>query len=97
MLAHVHYGLGMAELGRGRAAAAVPWLERAVARRAGPDQDPNEQAEAELGLAQALVAAHRDRARARTLAEHAIATWSAAGAEFADKRAAATTWLATVR
>ncbi len=97
LLAHVHYGLGMAELGRGSAAAAVPWLERAVARRAGPDQDPNEQAEAELGLAQALVAAHRDRARARTLAEHAIATWTAAGAEFADKRAAATTWLATVR
>ena len=96
LMAHVHYGLGMAELGRGRAAAAVSWLERAVARRTGPDQDPNEQAEAELGLAQALVAAHRDRRRARTLAEHAIATWTAAGDGFADKRAAATAWLATV-
>ena len=87
--AHVAYGLGQAELARGHAADAVTWLERAVARRAGPDQDPNEQAEAAYALAQALVAAGRDRARARALAAPAIATWTAAGAEFAGERDAA--------
>ncbi|MEZ4402510.1 MAG: serine/threonine-protein kinase [Kofleriaceae bacterium] len=95
LLAHVWYGRGMVALAAGRAAAAVGWLERAVARRAGDGQDPNEQAEAELGLAKALVAARRDRARAVELARHAIATWGAAGSGFDRERAAAEAWLAT--
>ena len=98
-MAHVWYGLGLAELARGRAKVAVTWLERAVARRdrAGAELDRNEQAEAREALARALVAAGGDRARARKLAELAIAAWTELGENFDGKRTAAATWLATVK
>ncbi|HUQ08220.1 MAG TPA: serine/threonine-protein kinase [Kofleriaceae bacterium] len=99
VMAHVWYGIGLAELARGRANVAVTWLERAVARRdrAGAELDRNEQAEAREALARALVAAGGDRARARTLAEQAIEAWRELGENFDGKRTAAETWRATVK
>ncbi len=97
VMAHVWYGLGQAELARGRAGVAVTWLEQAVTRRTGVELDRNELAEAEFALAQALVAASGERPRARQLAERAIAAWSELGAGFTDERAAAVAWLARPR
>ncbi len=97
VLTHVWYGRGLAELDRGHPRVALPWLERAVAGRAGADGDPNERAEAELALARGLVAGGGDHRRARTLAGKAITTWRGLGANFDDERTAAATWLATVR
>jgi tetratricopeptide (TPR) repeat protein len=98
VLAHDWYGIGLAELARGRARVAVKWLEQAVARRdrAGAELDRNEQAEARAALARALVAAGGDRARARTLAEQAIAAWTDLGDNFDKRRVELERWLATV-
>ncbi len=99
ILAHPWFGIGMAELQRGRARVAVTWLEQAVARRdrAGAELDRNEQAEARAGLARALVAAGGDRARARALAEQAIAAWKELGGNFDRRRQELEGWLRTVK
>ncbi|NVB76954.1 MAG: tetratricopeptide repeat protein [Kofleriaceae bacterium] len=61
-------GIGLNELDAGRPERAIPHLERAVSFRVErTDQDPVELADAKLGLARALLAAKRDRARATRL------------------------------
>jgi tetratricopeptide (TPR) repeat protein len=63
--------VGDAELGVGDAAAAVAAFERAVAVLGKAEIDPLEPAEAELGLARALRAAHAQPERAEALARDA--------------------------
>jgi tetratricopeptide (TPR) repeat protein len=66
-------GRGKIRLAQGRPADALGYLERALAPRRGLDLDPAGKADAELTTARALIAAHRDRARARALAVDARA------------------------
>jgi tetratricopeptide (TPR) repeat protein len=58
---------------RGRAREAVPLLERALAIRTESDEPIPLRIQSAFALAQALWAAGRDRARARALAEQALA------------------------
>ncbi len=69
---------GELALDRGKPAEAIAPLERALEiRKSG---DPLERADVEVALAKALAFSGRDGARARALAEHALATFRAAGA-----------------
>jgi tetratricopeptide (TPR) repeat protein len=72
-------GRGLAELELGRAPAAVEVLERAVTLRSAPDMDPGDLAESRFALARALRAAGKEPARARELAEKALAVWADRG------------------
>jgi eukaryotic-like serine/threonine-protein kinase len=99
VIAHCWYGLGLAELARGKNAEAVRWLEMAVERRdhAGKDLDRNEQAEAHAALAKALIANGGEKKRARGLAQQAMATWRELGANFDEPRLEVERWLSTVK
>jgi serine/threonine-protein kinase len=68
--------VGGGYLERGRAAAALPILERALQIRTAHDAAPDDLAEARFAVARALAATHGDRARARALAEQARATYA---------------------
>ena len=91
-LAHPPSRLGEALFARGKAAEAIPPLERALAIHAAAGSPPNLVAEVAYPLARALWAANRDRARARALAEQALA--ALAGDPRVDEVA---TWLARTR
>jgi tetratricopeptide (TPR) repeat protein len=95
VIAGVYQSVGGIELKRGRPAAAVPLLERALsfAQSGGPAEDL---AQVKLLLAQALWQAHGDRQRAVTLVREARAVYAAtprlkSGLDEADA------WLATHR
>ncbi|TMQ18633.1 MAG: tetratricopeptide repeat protein [Deltaproteobacteria bacterium] len=90
-------GLGLVQLARGRPAEALAQLERAldVHTRSAVAGDPQELAEIRWGLARALTALGRDRARARTLAEAALAGYRGLGGESAARVREIVRWLAT--
>ena len=67
-------GMGFLELARGRPAAAVPWLERAL--KLSPERAGTE---IRFMLARALWDSKRDRSRARTLAADAREEWRRQG------------------
>jgi eukaryotic-like serine/threonine-protein kinase len=89
-------GTGADLAGLGRPLDALPFLEHvlAVRRQRPPD---GELADAELQVAQALVAAKGDRARAKQLAMEARAILVPLGAPVADSVREIDNWLATVR
>jgi eukaryotic-like serine/threonine-protein kinase len=76
-------GLGLARLNRGQPREALAPLERALALRTESKAagDPQELAEIRWGLARALHAVGRDPARARELAEAAMAGYRSLGSE----------------
>jgi hypothetical protein len=90
-------GLGLVQLARGRPGEALPLLERALAVRtqSAVAADPQELAEIHWGLARALAALGRDRARTRTLAEAALAGYRGLGSESAPRVQEIVRWLAT--
>ncbi|MCY1013941.1 tetratricopeptide repeat protein [Nannocystis pusilla] len=93
-VAHTLLGRGDALIGLGRAAEAVPELERALAIREAAQVQPEELAEARFAVARALWDANGDRTRARALAEQAATTYpTAPGTE--DARASVGKWLAS--
>jgi tetratricopeptide (TPR) repeat protein len=85
--------LGETRLRRGEVDPAVAAIERALALREGIPGPPEDVAEARFALARALDAAHRDPARARTLAEQARETYRA---RRPDDLAEVERWLAAV-
>jgi len=91
--AHAELGLGLDQLGLGRAAAARAPLERAMATMEKTGEDPIALARAQFGLARALWPDPAARGRARQLA--AAAASALAGAHGEDERLArqATGWL----
>lgn len=84
--------VGEAELGRAAPAAAVKVLERALALRADVAGDAGELARTQFALARALwqTGSH---ARAKALAVQARDGFAAAGDNWAERRAAAATWI----
>jgi eukaryotic-like serine/threonine-protein kinase len=88
-------GLGLAQLGRGRPSDAVAPLERALAlsTRSATAGDPQELAEIRWGLARALRAVGREPARARALAEAALAGYRTLGSESAGRVEEIMRWL----
>jgi tetratricopeptide (TPR) repeat protein len=68
ILSYPLMALGVALLGEGRAAEAIPILERAVAIRGSKESQPSRRGEARFALARALWTAAQDGARARVLA-----------------------------
>jgi eukaryotic-like serine/threonine-protein kinase len=87
-------GLGRALVELKRPAEAVPQLERALALRKDAKWDPVEIANTSEVLARALWAEGRDRQRARTVIEAAIAGLDGTGERGAPLRAELETWLA---
>ena len=79
------------ELRRGQSDVALATIQRVIEPYQKLEPDPGSRAYADLVLARALVAAHRELPRARALAAHAISVWQAAPpawtAELADARA----------
>ncbi len=71
-------GIGHAYLDLKKPVDAIAPLERAL-RLLGTEGDPMSTAEIQFGLARALWASKRDRARARSLAEAALPHYKAAG------------------
>ncbi|HEY0193978.1 MAG TPA: tetratricopeptide repeat protein, partial [Kofleriaceae bacterium] len=87
-------GLGLARLDRHQPREAIDPLERALALHAAdPAGDPQELAEVRWALARALQLVGRDPARARELAEAALAGYRALGAQSADRVAEIARWL----
>jgi tetratricopeptide (TPR) repeat protein len=88
-------GIGLAELRRGQPAAAIPPLERALGLRtqASAASDPQELAEIRWGLARALRLTGREPARARALAEAALAGYRGLGSESQGRAAEIARWL----
>jgi tetratricopeptide (TPR) repeat protein len=68
-------GLGAVKLATRASVAAVPLFERALRLRQSTKTDPSLVAEAQFGLARALWDSGGDRARARSLAQQARATY----------------------
>jgi eukaryotic-like serine/threonine-protein kinase len=90
-------GLGLAHLSRGRTRAALEPLERALALRIRSSaSDPQELAEIRWALARVLRALRRDPARARELAEAALAGYRGLGSEWANRVQEILRWLAAV-
>ncbi|WAS90654.1 serine/threonine-protein kinase [Nannocystis punicea] len=83
MVTYPLVGLGRVDVERGRPAAAIAPLERAVALRERGDEAPDVVADAHFALAEALwdapPPAGRDRSRAHALATRALAEYRAAG------------------
>ncbi|HEY0477523.1 MAG TPA: serine/threonine-protein kinase [Kofleriaceae bacterium] len=88
-------GLGLSHLSAGRAAEAREPLERALALRTGSaaTSDPQELAEIRWGLARTLSTLSRDPARARALAEAALAGYVGLGDEWQARVQEITRWL----
>jgi tetratricopeptide (TPR) repeat protein len=93
MLAFPLQWIARAELSRGRPRDAIAPLERAERLATAGQLAPIELANIHDRLARALWDGGGDRARARTLAEQALATFTAGGPEKADERAALERWL----
>ena len=70
-LAYALTGLGLSYLADNNATAALVPLERAFKIRSTKEKEPSRRAETAFGLARALWDSHRDRVRARDLAERA--------------------------
>jgi tetratricopeptide (TPR) repeat protein len=89
-------GIGLAHLSRGQPRQALGPLERALALRtqAAAASDSQELAEIRWGLAQTLRALGRDPARARALAEAALAAYRDLGGESAGRVQEISLWLA---
>ena len=96
MVAHAALGLGQCGVDLGAAEQALDPLERALRLRSRPGGDPNEVAEAQLALAQALWGSGRDRARARRLGTAARATFAKEGARASKELQEADRWLASL-
>jgi eukaryotic-like serine/threonine-protein kinase len=84
-------GIGEARLAQGDAAAAIPYLDESLRLR-DSNADPVPVADTQLALARALVAAGKDRGRARTLADSARATYASNALKTKEREAVA--WLA---
>ena len=70
-LADALTGIGISHLAEGNPTSALAPLERALTIRQTAEPDPTKRADTEFNLARALWASHRDRPRARVLAERA--------------------------
>ena len=95
VLAYPLTALGVALLGDGQPATAMPFLERAVALRDVSEGKPSTRAESRFSLARALDAAGQDRQRAQALARQARAEHASdVGPASARQQAAIDAWLA---
>jgi tetratricopeptide (TPR) repeat protein len=90
-------GLGLAHLSRGQPREALAPLERALALRtqSAAASDPQEVAEIRWGLARALRSLGHEPARARALAEAALAAYRGLGSESAGRVQEISRWLET--
>jgi tetratricopeptide (TPR) repeat protein len=86
-------GLGRCHLAAGAPEQAIEPLERALAIHAESPTEPLEHARTRFVLAQALWTSRRDRPRALTLAQEALAAYETAPALRTAERAQVTTWL----
>jgi tetratricopeptide (TPR) repeat protein/predicted Ser/Thr protein kinase len=86
-------GLGNVALARGELARAIEVFERVLEVRRTGDASPADVAETRFSLAVALDRAHRDPARALTLAKQALEAYGA-GPGFVSERATVRAWLA---
>ncbi len=94
-LAHALTGLGRCQLDLGHGELAVTALERALTIRQASHEAPELVGETELALARALIATHRDRARAAKLGVAARDHFAKAGAAATKELAEAAAWVRT--